>query len=640
MNTAKANKILILIATLMVCVIASIFSLGVFNAKAEAGVSGKDVFEYSSATTHTSSDIVTDENDNLVIPFTSGEIAKLKNKMVVEEFSMEVILPAEFTKITITLKISPFDKTKTSDVENKLEISKEDTQMKAVFNEGTETALGTFASDTAYKIAFKIEDKLLKCFTGDYSYEIPTGAKVAPTDADVDYRVETTDKTVATVLAKVECSADCNLLVKSISQKNSDSKYKQTFATNEGKFTNAYPRYELNKEIINFTNTKNVMLVGTEYNVRGTSYAVAGGYNDENFAIKVTGADGKYVANDEKTLRFNAPVTDATISIVSSEDPTIVYESYVVDVVTADSDNTAPVYTMDATARANYVKAFTDLLYSDKDNGVFVALGSSQYLNLPSLENFVSDDVTPYSKLKYTVYYENATTSGTSSSMRIPLSAVGEYKFWVVFEDANGNKMDEKLFKDVDADDSNKVVYDKTDAGLVFTFSVIDNHPITVESASSQGLGYIDVSYTATAFRKSYLNATESYKLFYSEELISKDANGWKEIPVASSVNEDSEIDGFTYEEIQDIAYNGKLTFTPHKVGYYKIECTVTSNFSSNSASDSTIVFVAGNPEIVKPDSRWLQNNVWSVVFLSVGTVCLIGIIVLLCIKPKDKNED
>ena len=61
---------------------------------------------------------------------------------------------------------------------------------------------------------------------------------------------------------------------------------------------------------------------------------------------------------------------------------------------------------------------------------------------------------------------------------------------------------------------------------------------------------------------------------------------------------------------------------------------------SERAVSDSAVIVVTDEPTYVKPDSKWLQNNVWSVVFLSVGTLCLIGIIILLCIKPKTATTE
>ena len=97
----------------------------------------------------------------------------------------------------------------------------------------------------------------------------------------------------------------------------------------------------------------------------------------------------------------------------------------------------------------------------------------------------------------------------------------------------------------------------------------------------------------------------------------------------------------FTYDEIKDFAYDGKLTFTPIKKGFYKVVCTVSSTKTVRfDSAESQIVEISKKPTVVKPDSHWLQNNVWSVVFLSIGTLCLIGIVVLLFIKPKEETGE
>ena len=67
--------------------------------------------------------------------------------------------------------------------------------------------------------------------------------------------------------------------------------------------------------------------------------------------------------------------------------------------------------------------------------------------------------------------------------------------------------------------------------------------------------------------------------------------------------------------------------------------CTATSSVSSRHAEDSTIIQVASKANVVEVPSKWLENNIWSVVFLSVGTLSLVGIIILLCIKPKEQND-
>ena len=53
----------------------------------------------------------------------------------------------------------------------------------------------------------------------------------------------------------------------------------------------------------------------------------------------------------------------------------------------------------------------------------------------------------------------------------------------------------------------------------------------------------------------------------------------------------------------------------------------------------SEIIKIAEEKVVVRPGNNWLKNNAWSVVFLSVGSLCLVGIIVLLCVKPKEERK-
>ena len=170
-----------------------------------------------------------------------------------------------------------------------------------------------------------------------------------------------------------------------------------------------------------------------------------------------------------------------------------------------------------------------------------------------------------------------------------------------------------------------------------------DDAKITVTAAVKEGVGYKGVLYTAASFDVDANGCTMTYKLYYNADTkATATGEGWKEIPKASSVTDEDYVssDGYTYDEIKSVNFNGELKFVPTKLGAYKIECVATSDVSPRDASDYMIVMVESEPSVVKVDNKWLQNNIWSVVFLSIGTLCLIGIIVLLCIKPKDETED
>ena len=117
------------------------------------------------------------------------------------------------------------------------------------------------------------------------------------------------------------------------------------------------------------------------------------------------------------------------------------------------------------------------------------------------------------------------------------------------------------------------------------------------------------------------------------------DSEGWIKLPSITEITEEYAENGFTYTDISGIAYDGEYAFTPVKLGAYKIDCEITSDKSERSASGSTVIKVEKEPTEVKVDTHWFKNNMWSVIFLSIGTLALIGIIVLLFIKPKEEVE-
>ena len=130
--------------------------------------------------------------------------------------------------------------------------------------------------------------------------------------------------------------------------------------------------------------------------------------------------------------------------------------------------------------------------------------------------------------------------------------------------------------------------------------------------------------------------------MFYNpnKDVKDADATGWVAIPQASLITDTNyNKDGFTYDEVKEINFNGKLEFTPTRIGSYMIKCTASSTTSPREASANTFISVNAKPTPVEVPSDWLEKNVWSVVFLGVGSLCLIGIVVLLCIKPKEQVD-
>ena len=297
-----------------------------------------------------------------------------------------------------------------------------------------------------------------------------------------------------------------------------------------------------------------------------------------------------------------------------------VLETIKVTVVKYGTDKDVPVYTYDEDA----VEAFE---FAKDKTAADLYPGAT--FNIPSLEDLVSDNTIPYSKLEKTVYYRTPTTSSTSSSMSFKIDRAGAYTFFVAFSDGS-NKMEEELFMEVDGD---KVTYGEY-AAFIFSFDVAESIPSIV--APEDGVAYRGVTYTSASFKIDAEGFKTEYKLYFNanKDAKAEDAN-WEEIPKSSTVKEGDE----NYDAYKSINYDGKLTFKPIKIGAYKIVCSASSEYTTNKEEASTIIRVENEPKTVKIPSTWLQDNVWSVVFLSIGTLCLIGIIVLLCIKPKEETD-
>ena len=192
--------------------------------------------------------------------------------------------------------------------------------------------------------------------------------------------------------------------------------------------------------------------------------------------------------------------------------------------------------------------------------------------------------------------------------------------------------MEKDQFYTVNPNDDNDIIHGAY-YDVVFTFAIDDDAPISVEVPETQGAGYLNTKYVASGF-EILSGSNVTYTLYYNEKAdATKDAEGWEEVS--------SENDYFTESEIESIGYDGTYTFTPIKIGSYKIKCEVSSGTSSSAryAEGETVISVKEEPSVVKPDNHWLKNNLWSVIFLSVGTLSLIGIIILLFIKPKEEVE-
>ncbi|MBR2870977.1 MAG: hypothetical protein IKB98_06360 [Clostridia bacterium] len=311
-----------------------------------------------------------------------------------------------------------------------------------------------------------------------------------------------------------------------------------------------------------------------------------------------------------------------------------------------------------------YQKVLQDSTMKD---GYSIALGEK--FDVPSMGNFFLDDTTAFSDStnltkKYIYITPSNESKDTTSSKSISIDEIGTYKLYMTASEkaAGGTslQMESELFYDVarglffvkgdngfeHVEVSNTAVQealaDNNDDKFIvymFTFNINDDALLVVD-AQDQDNGFKGIEYKATKFNITASGASTSYKLYYnSNKNASVDDSGWVEIIAKKKATEDG-ANGYTYDELVAINYDGSLNFTPDKIGSYKIVCELTSNKSYKTASDSAIIRIVAEPTIVEPANYWFEENLASIIFLGVGALCLIAIVVLLFIKPKNKAED
>ena len=653
MKIAKSYKIIILVTAFILSIAAA---FGSMNAKPTyaATVSADKYFSVSDTTeaNFTSEGLVlsgVEKTDTLSFN------EKFKG-LILNNLSFELELPANLNTI-ITLvsesfyvngnpvygedgKIASFD----TKVTNQVKLISGDT-VKCSINGGEE-----FEVDLTDDLDFGVE--------GNY---LTVDGQGVPTDAKdlAQYKIKNIDNRAVAKSIKVSfeekegatVSADEKFVLKAIDQYKGyegENNYRQSL-TAEGVQTKANPRIALSDSFytkVDANGTYKALKVAmadyetvsfTDYKVLVDDTSSSGLY-----LIDVDGKIALATTDQPKKVKFTNSGDDVKFGVgkdVGKDD--VVYETFTVDVKPFDfeeeenADN-APKYINDPIALASFKSKLNERLVKE-DGGVKTSVPLGTTLELPSFEDLVYDNFTSYTNLKKTVYYKTVDKDTTTTDLKIKLDSNSDYLFFVVFSDGV-NSMDVEDFY-VENEDGT-IDYEQVNKDFIFRMTLQDDAPITVESAK-QGWGYKGIKYVASKFTVDASGCKTTYKLYFNEkDDAKKEDEGWVEIPKLSSINEDTyESEVFTYDEIKEINYDGNLTFIPTRTGSYMIECVAMSEVSGRSDEAATIIQVK-EPSVVKVPSEWLKNNTWSVVFLSVGTLCLIGIIVLLCIKPKEETDN
>ena len=267
--------------------------------------------------------------------------------------------------------------------------------------------------------------------------------------------------------------------------------------------------------------------------------------------------------------------------------------------------------------------------------------------------------------MEFTVYYRTdssssvQTVSGSYDELRIELTAEGRYQFRIVPTNSAGNAMvgifasgpdDAVRYSEDDITTDN--VFEAANL-VTFEFTVQYTGPSIEKPEDDDDTGYVDATYTVEDFEIVGISGsyTEHYRLYYFEakdptrgitpsQLRTADENGtiselgeWKLInKYDDTLDEDDENNDNDYSWNPD----SSLSFVPQERGFYKVELIVTSD-NLGAKTEAKYIEIAADADVIRGETYWLENNIWSLVFLGIGVLCLIGIVVILLIKPKDK---
>lgn len=629
MNRAKSCKLTLFLLCFLLSVTAAVcFSVGRINVADAATIKSPSNYFTGSS--------VSFEDGKIVSSVKDGEFVEFSNKLAVNNAEMNLSIPANLTELKITLTSDSFytagvvqDGGLVTSVDNVVTIKQNEVSLNG------ETTDGVALTEGDITVSFKVEDNVLSVGVNDL--------EVANTDEF--YKIG--GKDVITAKIRFDFKVDGEGAVKfgiiSVDQNADADGYKQTFVLNEdGEVAEmAKPRISLGSVFCATGANDIVALKGNMYSVSFKAYSVFGQsvYSDSSLYIKVAEEDaGKVWLQNSSKPKSVAFYENVTMTVTNG---TTDADSFNVTVKNKTEDDAAPVYDASAYAIETYKAAVLKATEEDYGDGVKGSVRLGESYEIPSMANLVSDDLTTYADLTKTVYYKTpSNNSGSSTNMKITLTEAGDYEFFVVFSDKAGNSMEKDDFYTVSEEDDNLVVPGAY-YHYVFTFHIEDDAPILVTANSeTQAKGYLNTRYTATAFTVKSSGNTTTYTLYYNASLTAEeDGEGWVKIPKKADTAADYDENGFTYDDISDIDYDGSLTFTPVKLGTYKIECVVNSDNSVRYSSAAELVVVDREATVVKVPSHWLRDNVWSVVFLSIGTLSLVGIIVLLFIKPKEEIE-
>ena len=348
---------------------------------------------------------------------------------------------------------------------------------------------------------------------------------------------------------------------------------------------------------------------------------------------------------------------DYVVELSTTGESTTVTETFNLKVTTNKNELPALSYKTDATSLDAYKNEVTKA--AKNDAGESLKIGDT--FTVPSFENVLNLGNYNYDSFNKTIYYASSgSTYYTSATASFDISVVGVYKFYGVFSTDNliegdvdsglsievaylvekedgfykvlssGNQVyaykqadgSYKYFSDKEGENeiTNQTVISAFKTELIvptFTFTISGSIPTVKSKSTYQENGYIDYEYTGVSFTAKGNDIVTTYTLEYSTD----------------------GTDGSWVKAEETLSSN--LTFTPSKAGFYRVTAKVIDcegNVATASTANIDVKKGIKTVEFKTSFSDWLSVNTVPFIFLCISAASLIGLILVIVIKPKDKE--
>ncbi len=322
--------------------------------------------------------------------------------------------------------------------------------------------------------------------------------------------------------------------------------------------------------------------------------------------------------------------------------------------VTDEKIEEAPAYTS-ALNTFDYTAYQKKIEEATKTDGQYKYVSSSTYFNVPEdIYSCISSNYFAKEDLTFEIYYKlpGSTTfthlSSTSSIKRFALSKIGYYEYYVLATDPQKNslELDSEWKLEINSGKMGFYSEESGDKKLevpVFSFYMGNNGPQVDTSSSTQDPGFVGSTYTGvSSFTVKGNDVTTEYSLWYNanenlSETPDASGEGWVEIS-------DKDVFAETFADLkyEDLGWSSSaLSFKPLKIGSYVVKCKVADAEAHADEAFTKVINVKTEVKKVSIDttSVWFEKNWKSVLFLGIAGLSLIGIIVLLFVKPKEEDD-